>query len=168
MADYWESLDTFRDFERALQFLDDEEKKRLESYQGTVMQRKAKAEQRETYKKAMQIASRGKDFRDYDTIIEMFQSISGYQDADRQVERFKNEKEEYCEEIYQSGVREKEKGTVFSFRNASHIFKRIEGYKDAGDQIRICKEQAERTGPSSGFMQYMTIRPPASISRNTP
>ena len=82
---------------------------------------------------------------EYKKVAADFRGISGYSDADTLADQCL-EKAETCRknEIYNTARGQKNKATVESLETAIQIFGKISGWKDADEQINICRHEIEK------------------------
>jgi hypothetical protein len=141
LANASQELDPYKNYQMALRFADENYKKVLEGYNHIIGERLETERKESIYQDATKQKQKSKFDYDYQRASEMFQSISGYKDADEQALE--------CnllakEQVYQEGLDFKEKSkTNFDFINAARIFRRISGYKDVDNLILECETLAK-------------------------
>jgi tetratricopeptide (TPR) repeat protein len=87
----------------------------------------------------------------YESAISTFQTIPGWRDADEQIEICKKKIEEIeakaeadrKDAIYNSAKRSTESGLISGYESAISTFQTIPGWRDADEQIEICKKKIE-------------------------
>ena len=145
LADCDQSFDSNGNYQKIVRYGDDNTKSKLIGYIELINERNEKKRLTGLYESAVEAMKRAATEEQYKNAAAGFKTLSGFQNADELADQCL-EKAEVCRknEIYNSARGQKNKGTVESLETAIQIFGKITGWKDADEQINICRHEIER------------------------
>ena len=145
LADCEQPIDSSKNFQKAIRYGDGALSSELQGYNTTIIERNEKKRLTGLYESAVEAMKRAATEGHYINAAARFKELSGFQNADELADQCL-EKAEVCRknEIYNSARGQKNKGTIESYEAAIRIFGQISGWKDAAEQVNICRHEIEK------------------------
>lgn len=159
LADCEEPFYDCNHYQKILRFADSQLKETVEGYLSQILERKENARRKKIYQKASEREAQASKESEYREAAQMFESISGYADADTKAEQCQAKAEQaYKEERYQEGcevikeyyayIREhgyncEDRQPFLIIQDAVNIFLEISDWKDSDEKITFCRNQIE-------------------------
>ncbi len=144
LADCAEPFDDKENYGKVLRFGDDKLKAEMSGYITHINERNENARLTGIYNGAVNAMNTANSEEAYKAAAEKFQTIPGYKDADSLAEQCL-EKAEVCRKdaIYNSAKSSMTGKKVKTYETAIELFQTIPGWKDADEQIDICRRKIE-------------------------
>ena len=145
LADCEQPIDSNKNFQKAIRYGDSALSSELQGYNTTIIERNEKKRLTGLYESAVEAMKRAATEEHYKNAAADFKELSGFQNADELADQCL-EKAEVCRknELYNSARGQKNKGTIESYEIAIRIFGQISGWKDADEQVNICRSEIEK------------------------
>ena len=149
LRDQAEPYNLNSNFIKALRFSDPDQRKALESDLMHIITRN----QDTIYEEAKEQLEKG-DLSSVRNAAQLFTSISGWKDADSLAIRVQAQEEELRKDhIYREAIMEQAKNTQQGYQAAIGLFLSIAGWRDASEQVRLCRERASVLSKEETYRQ---------------
>ena len=137
-------FDHSNNYQKALRFGNEELKAELTGYIEQINTRNEKERVEGIYNEAKNVMSKAKGEKAYKEAAELFESIIDYSDSKSLCEECKEKAENARKNQILTNGKAKMKGfNVDNYKSAIELFESIPGWKDADEQIPICKARIE-------------------------
>ncbi len=145
LANCTDSFEQSSNYIKAIRFGDDEIKNELEGYIECIHNRKEIARREDIYNNAVGRMNRANDENSFRMAMDLFRSIPGYKESDQLLEQC-SEKMEISRKNtrYSNAISKMREGTVKGYETAIELFGLVQGWKDADEQIPICREELRK------------------------
>ena len=144
LADCKQPFDDNKHYQKAIRFGDEKIKKTLSGYIDHINERNENDRLTGIYNDAVNAMNDANSEYSYKMAANKFKTIPGFKDADSLAEKCL-EKAEICrkDDIYSSALSLMRKDEIEEYETAITKFRKISGWKDADEQINICKRKIE-------------------------
>ena len=137
-------FDDRNNYEKAIRFADGDLANTLKGYISYINERNENARLNGIYNSAVSAMNSAKTEMEFKKAFEQFHSISSFKDADAFAEKCLEKAESARkDEIYDLAKISMRKENVSSYESAIQKFATIPGWKDADEQISVCKQRIE-------------------------
>ena len=147
LADLAEPFEDSGNYQKILRFGDKKLVAEVEGYNNHIVERIELERQNKIYKKAAEIMLGAVKAERYKEAAELFESIEEYEDSESLARECRGKERAYREKekdwAYEIGVINMAKETVSGLEVAVEKFNSISGWKDADEQVVICRQRLE-------------------------
>ena len=122
----------------------EEERRRLEKQRKEEERRQEEERRKKAYSEAVETMNSASTKEEYQKVVDLFYSASGYMDADNLANKCQEKVDSLRKDEVLAKVKEEmQKDTLGGYFSAKNSLLSISGWKDADEQLAICKKRIE-------------------------
>lgn len=131
-------------YQKAIRFGDDKLKAELTAYIDCINSRKEEMRFEEIYRNATELMKHANAVNGYQAAAKSFKSIPGFKDADARARECEEKAETMRKNsAYSNALEWQNRDTITSLTYAINYYESIHGWKDADEQLQICRNRVE-------------------------
>lgn len=144
LVDCEQSFQNSNNYRKAVRYGDDELTAELDEYISVITERNEQARLEGIYTSAMDTMGKAWRAASFEEAAVMFDSISTYKDSAALAKECRERAEAHRKDgVYEAAKTEMLRGQIYNLEKAIKIFGEIPGWRDAEEQISICRQRIE-------------------------